>query len=61
MIVIALGANQKYYTTGELKDMGYSYYKIGQMEKRKRTICPCFHFWRKVRSSIGSGRDSRND
>ena len=30
--MIALEANQKYYTTSELKDMGYSYYKIGQME-----------------------------
>ena len=25
MIVIALEDNQKYYTTSELKDMGYSY------------------------------------
>ncbi len=33
MIVIPLEANQKYYTTGELKDMGYSYYKIGRMEE----------------------------
>ena len=33
MIVIALEANQKYYTTSELKNMGYSYYKIGQMEE----------------------------
>ena len=32
MNVIALEANRKYYTTSELKDMGYSYYKIGQME-----------------------------
>lgn len=32
MIVIALEANQKYYTTSELKNMGFSYYKIGQME-----------------------------
>ena len=32
MIVIALETNQKYYTTSELKDMGYSYYKIGKME-----------------------------
>ncbi|MCR4673353.1 MAG: hypothetical protein K5637_09030 [Lachnospiraceae bacterium] len=32
MILIALKTDQKYYTTGELKDMGYSYYKIGQME-----------------------------
>ncbi len=31
--MIALEANKKYYTTGELKDMGYSYYKIGQMEE----------------------------
>ncbi len=30
--MIALKTDQKYYTTGELKDMGYSYYKIGQME-----------------------------
>ncbi|MBR3311038.1 MAG: hypothetical protein IKG15_04340 [Solobacterium sp.] len=29
----ALEDNQKYYTTSELKDMGYSYYKIGQMEE----------------------------
>ena len=27
MNVIALEANQKYYTTSELKNMGYSYYK----------------------------------
>ena len=33
MIVIALEDNQKYYTTSELKDMGYSYYKMGQMEE----------------------------
>ena len=33
MNVIALEANQKYYTTSELKNMGYSYYKIGQMEE----------------------------
>ncbi len=33
MIVIALNANQKYYTTSELKEMGCSYYKIGQMEE----------------------------
>ena len=31
--MIALEANQKYYTTSELKNMGYSYYKIGQMEE----------------------------
>ena len=31
--MIALEASQKYYTTSELKDMGYSYYKIGQMEE----------------------------
>ena len=30
--MIALDVNQKYYTTSELKDLGYSYYKIGQME-----------------------------
>ena len=29
----ALEINQKYYTTGELKDMGYSYYKIGKLEE----------------------------
>ena len=33
MNVIALEVNQKYYTTIELKNMGYSYYKIGQMEE----------------------------
>ena len=33
MIVIALEDNQKYYTTSELKDMGYSYYKMGRMEE----------------------------
>ena len=33
MNVIALEVNQKYYTTSELKNMGYSYYKIGQMEE----------------------------
>lgn len=33
MTVIALDADQKYYTTSELKDRGYSYYKIGQMEE----------------------------
>ena len=32
IIAIALSANRKYYTTSELKNMGYSYYKIGQME-----------------------------
>ena len=32
IIAIALAANRKYYTTSELKNMGYSYYKIGQME-----------------------------
>ena len=32
--MIVLDENQKYYTTNELKDMGYSYYKIGQMEER---------------------------
>ena len=31
--MIAIEANQKYYTTSKLKDMGYSYYKIGQMEE----------------------------
>lgn len=31
--MIELEANQKYYTTTELKGMGYSYYKIGQMEE----------------------------
>ena len=31
--MIALEENQKYYTTGELKDRGYSYYKIGRMEE----------------------------
>lgn len=30
--MIPLEENQKYYTTGKLKEMGYSYYKIGQME-----------------------------
>ena len=34
--MIALDANQKYYTTSELKDMGYSYYKIGQMEENSQ-------------------------
>ena len=33
MLVIALEANQKYYTTSELKNMGYSYYKISQMKE----------------------------
>lgn len=33
MVVIALEENQKYYTTSELKDRGYSYYKIGRMEE----------------------------
>lgn len=33
MIMIELEVNQKYYTTCELKNMGYSYYKIGQMEE----------------------------
>ncbi len=32
MIVIEFEANKKYYTTSELKDLGYSYYKISQME-----------------------------
>jgi len=36
MTVITLDANQKYYTTSELKDMGYSYYKIGQLEENGR-------------------------
>ena len=31
--MIALETSQKYYTTSELKDMGYSYYKIGKMEE----------------------------
>ena len=31
--MIALEANQKYYTTSELKNMGYSYYKISQMKE----------------------------
>lgn len=31
--MIALEENQKYYTTSELKDRGYSYYKIGRMEE----------------------------
>ena len=31
--MIALEPTQKYYTTTKLKDMGYSYYKIGQMEE----------------------------
>ena len=31
--MIALEENQKYYTTSELKEMGYSYYKIGQMQE----------------------------
>ena len=30
--MIALETNKKYYTTSELKNMGYSYYKISQME-----------------------------
>lgn len=30
--MISLKTNQKYYSTCELKDMGYSYYRIGQME-----------------------------
>jgi len=30
MNVIALEVNQKYYTTSELKNMGYSYYKINR-------------------------------
>lgn len=29
--MISLAANQKYYTTKELKTLGYSYYKINQM------------------------------
>ena len=33
MLVIALEANQKHYTTSELKNMGYSYYKISQMKE----------------------------
>ena len=33
MHVTTLDTNQKYYTTNELKAMGYSYYKIGQMEE----------------------------
>ena len=33
MNVIALEVNQKYYTTSELKNMGYSYYKISQMKE----------------------------
>lgn len=33
MLVIALEANQKYYTTSELKNMGCSYYKISQMKE----------------------------
>ena len=32
MTLIQLEANQKYYTISKLKDLGYSYYKIGQME-----------------------------
>ena len=31
--MIALESNQKYYTTDELKGMGFSYYKIGRMEE----------------------------
>jgi len=31
--LISLEDNQKYYTTNEMKDRGYSYYKIGQMEE----------------------------
>ena len=31
--MISLEDNQKYYTTNEMKDRGYSYYKIGQMEE----------------------------
>ncbi len=34
--MIALDINQKYYTTSELKGMGYSYYKISQMEERRK-------------------------
>ena len=33
--MIELDANRKYYTTGDLRDMGCSYYKIGQMEKKE--------------------------
>ncbi len=35
-IVIALEASQKYYTTSEMRNMGYSYYKISQMEENGR-------------------------
>ena len=32
--MMLLEENQKYYTTSELREMGYSYYKINQMEAR---------------------------
>jgi hypothetical protein len=35
-IVIALEASQKDYTTSEMRNMGYSYYKISQMEENGR-------------------------
>lgn len=28
-----LAENKKFITTAELKDMGYSYYKMGKLEK----------------------------
>ena len=31
--MILLDVNQKFYTTSKLKAMGYSYYRLGQMEK----------------------------
>lgn len=34
--MIPLDENQKYYTTSELKGMGYSYYKINQMEEKEQ-------------------------
>ncbi len=34
--MIALEASQKYYTTSEMRNMGYSYYKISQMEENGR-------------------------
>ncbi len=36
--MIEIGTNQKYYTISELKDMGYSYYKIGQMEENGQLL-----------------------
>ena len=33
IIVDIIAENKKFITTAELKDMGYSYYKMGQLEK----------------------------